>query len=189
MGESAAHTWWIWCFYLLLLCTFANSTNQSLLPRTLTPCCQNLLDLFLYRKSWHAQDWLCSCHKISGRWLSSWYVSISLIATSQSSPPLMMYLDDGDEVEWLLDVVIHSQYGMCISISRTAHNIIYILGRPNAEILVSKNGIFPQIMRGNYLFFWGGGGLKWEKRRRVLYINPESPLPLRPVFALRVKGQ
>ena len=100
MGKSAAHTWWIWCFYLLFLYTFANSTYH---PGHWLPCCQNLLNLVLYRKAWHAQNWLCSCHKISGWWLSSWYVSISLIATSQSSPPLM-YLDGDDEVERLLVV-------------------------------------------------------------------------------------
>jgi hypothetical protein len=49
-----------------------------------------------------------------------------MIATSQSSPPLM-YLDGDDEVKRLLDVsytfTVWNVY--CISISRTADNIIY----------------------------------------------------------------
>ena len=65
---------------------------------------------------------------------------------------------------------------MWMSISRTADNIIYF-GQAKCWNLVSKNGIFPQIMHGNYLI-WGGGswGLKWEDWSHVLYINPESPL-------------
>ena len=63
---------------------------------------------------------------------------------------------------------------MWMSISRTADNIIYF-GQAKCWNLVSKNGIFPQIMHGNYLI-WGGGswGLKWEKKSCVLYINPKS---------------
>ena len=60
-----------------------------------------------------------------------------------------MYFDDDNEVDGLLDV------GYTFAVWN-ADNIIYILGRPNAEIPVSKNGIFPRIMRGNYLI-WGEG--------------------------------
>ena len=79
-----------------------------------------------------------------------------------------MYLD-GDEVEGLLDV------GYTFTVWN-ADNIIYILGRPNAEILASKNG---RIMRGNYLI-WEEEGLEALSEKNdvmcCMYINPESPL-------------